>query len=292
LFPYFYFSDIIIGSFYMQIRDYSLPAGWYPREKDEVSAFLSEFDNKKRSSRAVIMPHAGWYYSGRTAALGAASLHTDAETVVILGGHLGEGDPPLFAMEDAVKTPFGFMPIDADLRSAIREEIGGVRDIYRDNTVEVLLPMAHYFFPKANLLWLRLPTEIKSFESGKILSQIAAKLSRKIAVCASTDLTHYGQNYGFSPQGYGRSALRWVREVNDAAFIKAVESGDSAEVLRRAEEDFSSCSAGAVLGAMGFAESEGLKKARLLAYATSADMSKEGDVPDSFVGYAAFAFDE
>jgi AmmeMemoRadiSam system protein B len=276
----------------MQIRDYSLPAGWYPRESAAVSAFLSEFDGVKHSSRAAIMPHAGWYYSGRTAALGAASLKQDAETVVIFGGHLGSGSPPLFAMEDAVKTPFGFMPIDTGLRSSLLEEIGGAEDRYRDNTVEVLLPMAHYFFPKANLLWMRLPAEIKSYESGKTLSRIAAKLNRKIAVCASTDLTHYGRNYGFSPHGSGKSALRWVREVNDAAFIKAVESGSSAEVLRRAEEDFSSCSAGAAIGAMGFAEAEGLKKARLLAYATSADVNEdENEIPDSFVGYAAFGFD-
>ena len=277
----------------MQIRDYSLPAGWYPREKGAISAFLSEFDTVKRSSRAAIMPHAGWYYSGTTAALAAASLKPQAETVVILGGHLGAGSPPLFAMEDAVKTPFGYMPIDADLRSAVLKEIGGAEDQYRDNTIEVILPMAQYFFPKASLLWLRLPADIKSFERGKILSQIAAKLNKKILVCGSTDLTHYGRNYGFSPQGYGEQALRWVREVNDAAFIKAVESGDSEEVLRRAEEDSSSCSVGAVLGAMGFAEAEGLQKARLLAYATSADVNEdEDDVPDSFVGYAAFAFEE
>ena len=275
----------------MQIRDYSLPAGWYPRDVAAVSAFLSEFDNVKRSSRAAIMPHAGWYYSGRTAALGAASLQRDAETVVILGGHLGAENPPLFAMEDAVKTPFGSMPIDAALRSALLKEIGGAKDGYRDNTVEVLLPMAHYFFPKANLLWLRLPASIESFESGKTISRIAAKLNRKIAVFGSTDLTHYGRNYGFSPQGGGEAALRWVRDVNDASFIKAVESGDGKEVLLRAEEDYSSCSVGAVLGAMGFAEAEGLKKARLLAYATSADVDKSV-VPDSFVGYAAFAFDE
>ena len=185
----------------MQIRDYSLPMGWYPRDGEAVSAFLSEFDTVKRSSRAAIMPHAGWYYSGRTAALGAASLQRDAETVVILGGHLGAENPPLFAMEDAVRTPFGSMPIDADLRSALSKEIGGAKDGYRDNTVEVLLPMAHYFFPKANLLWLRLPAALESFESGKTISRIAAKLNRKIAVFGSTDLTHYGRNYGFSPQG-------------------------------------------------------------------------------------------
>jgi AmmeMemoRadiSam system protein B len=275
----------------MQIRDYSLPAGWYPRENAAVSAFLSDFDTVKRPSRAVIMPHAGWYYSGRTAALGAASLQPEAETIVVLGGHLGPGSKPLFAMEDAVRTPFGSMPIDTGLRSAMWDEIDGAKDIYRDNTVEVLLPMAHYFFPKASLLWLRLPAEINSYKTGKTLSQIAAKLNRKINVIASTDLTHYGRNYGFTPQGTGEAALRWVREVNDAAFIKAMESGSGKEVLRRAEEDYSSCSAGAVLGAMGFAEAEDLKNARLLKYATSADIDKDAEIPDSFVGYAAFAFD-
>jgi AmmeMemoRadiSam system protein B len=275
----------------MQIRNYSLPLGWYPRESAEVSAFLSEFDNVKGACGAVIMPHAGWYYSGGTAALGAASLEREAQTVVILGGHLGSGSQPLFAMEDAVKTPFGSMLIDTALRSAMFSEIDGEQDIYRDNTVEVLLPMAHYFFPEAKLLWLRLPADKSSYETGKILSQTAAKLNRKIKVIASTDLTHYGPNYRFTPHGIGEAALRWVREVNDAAFIKAVESGSGEEVLRRAEKDQSSCSAGAVLGAMGFAEAQGFKKARLLEYATSADVNKEAEVPDSFVGYAAIAFD-
>jgi len=49
-------------------------------------------------------------------------------------------------------------------------------------------------------------------------------------------------------------------------------------------------SAGAVLGAMGFAEETGLGRARLLEYGTSADTQDDGEVPDSFVGYAAMAF--
>ena len=273
----------------MQIRDYSLPAGWYPREPKEVSSFLAEFDRPGHFSRAAVSPHAGWYYSGRIAARAVASLEPEAETVAVLGGHLPSGSPPLFAMEDAVRTPFGPMPIDGELRSLLLNELGGVEDRFRDNTVEVLLPMVRFFFPKAALLWLRLAADTASFEAGKTIAQTAAKLNRKINVLASTDLTHYGINYGFSPQGTGKAALRWVREVNDANFIKAVESGQSDEVLRRAERDSSACSAGAVLGAMGFAEEAGLGKARLLEYTTSADI-REAEIPDFFVGYAAFAF--
>jgi len=275
----------------MQIREYSLPAGWFPRDSASVSEFLTGFDARPGSSRAAIAPHAGWYYSGRTAACAVSSLQPDAKTVVVLGGHLASGSPPLFAMEDAAKTPFGPMPIDSQLRQKLYKELDGAPDRYRDNTIEVLLPMVRFFFPKAELLWLRLPAHISSFEAGKVISQATAKLNRKVNVLASTDLTHYGANYGFSPQGTGDTALRWMREVNDASFIKAVESGDSAETLHRAERDFSSCSVGAVLGAMGFAEAEGLGAARLLQYATSADV-QDGGVPDSFVGYAALAFGE
>jgi len=271
----------------MQIRDYSLPSGWYPREAAEASRFLSDFRQTGPFTRAAVAPHAGWYYSGRLAARAAACLQPETDTVVVIGGHLSDS-PPLFAMEDAVRTPFGPMPIDGQLRGALLESLDGREDRYRDNSVEVLLPIARYFFPQARLLWLRLSAQGASFEAGKVIAREAAKLKRKVNVLASTDLTHYGVNYGFSPHGTGKEALRWVREENDAAFIKAVEAGISGEVLRCAELDFSACSVGAVLGAMGFAEEQGLGGARLLQYATSADAG--GKIPDSFVGYAAMAY--
>ena len=282
----------------MRIRDYSLPSGWYPRDSSEISGkisrFISDFDRQGRVSRAAIAPHAGWYYCGRLAARSVSCLEADADTVTVIGGHLPAGAPALFAMEDAVRTPFDPMPVDDELRSVLIKELDGAEDRFQDNTVEVLLPMVRFFFPKARLLWLRLPAETASFKAGKILAKAAAGLNRKINVLASTDLTHYGRNYGFSPQGSGEKALKWVREINDFYFIKAVESGSCEDILFHAQKDHSACSAGAVLGAMGFAEEMGIPCARLLEYATSADTGDnagdEAVVPDSFVGYAAFSF--
>jgi len=277
----------------MQIREYSLPQGWYPRDPEEVRDAINGFLTGKEvtgKSRCTVSPHAGWYYSGRIACFAVSSLERDAETVAVIGGHLSAGSPVLFAEEDAVKTPLGAMEIDKELRAVLKKELDGEEDRYRDNTIEVLLPMIRFFFPKAMLLWIRLPAAIRSFEAGKLISQVSAKLHRKVNVLGSTDLTHYGRNYGFMPHGGGRQALRWVSEVNDANFIKAVESGDSNKVLLRAEKDYSSCSAGAVLGAMGFAAAEKLGGAKLLEYGTSVDAQGEDSVPDSFVGYAAMAF--
>jgi AmmeMemoRadiSam system protein B len=274
----------------MILREPCLPAGWYPRDRKAIGDFLSPFAEKTgaEGAAAVIAPHAGWYFSGKTAAVAVSALDRDAETVAIIGGHLPGGAPFLFAEEEGVKTPLGVMEIDRELAEDLKKELSGRDDRYQDNTVEVLLPMVHWFFPHARLLWARFPAEASAFGAGKLLAEKAKALGRRLAVAGSTDLTHYGRNYGFSPRGSGKEALEWVREVNDAAFIRAVLSGDPAEVLRRAEEDYSACSAGAVLGALGFAGPSAPPRAELLAYATSADVTEE-ESPDSFVGYGAFA---
>ena len=274
----------------MNLRKSSLSAGWYPRDAGAIERFLAPFAANRGGFRAAIAPHAGWFFSGRLAARAAACLDRDAETVAVLGGHLPAGAKPLFAFEDAADTPLGPLTMDAELREALRETLGGREDRYQDNTVEVLLPMVRFFFPGAMLLWLRLPADRSAFEAGRSLARTAKRLNRKTAALASTDLTHYGPPYGFTPRGTGAAALRWVREVNDAAFIRAVEQADPAGVLQQAEADRSCCSAGAVLGALGFAGEAAPGPVRLLEHALSADvLAGEGeDCPDSFVGYAAF----
>ncbi|AEF85122.1 protein of unknown function DUF52 [Treponema primitia ZAS-2] len=299
----------------MTLRKQRLQAGWYPFSASGVADFLGgiSLDGEHYpSAPAAVAPHAGWFYSGAIAARAVLSLDRDAETVAIIGGHLPAGMPPLIAQEDALETPLGELPVDREFALALGRALDCRGDRYTDNTVEVLLPMVHYFFPRAQALWLRLPAEAASLEAGREIARIAKKIGRRVAVLGSTDLTHYGENYEFSPRGKGEQALAWVRGVNDRRFIEAVLSGDPRAVLERAEEERSACSAGAVLGAIGFAGESGAPKGELLAYGTSADArgtlwlkpalqvargtslqvvdseASRIEVPDSFVGYGAF----
>jgi AmmeMemoRadiSam system protein B len=294
LYTVFYFHARIKR---MILRKPLLAGSWYPPAARETALFLDGVTEKAplrapggapKGAVAAAAPHAGWVFSGAIAAKAVSSLDPGADTVAVIGGHLPAGAPPLFAEEEGVATPLGTIMIDREFRDRLREELSGGADRYRDNTVEVLLPMVRYFFPRAALLWIRLPAEAASFEAGKRLARLGKELNRNLVVLASTDLTHYGYNYDFTPRGIGERALRWVKEVNDAAFIAAVQAGDPGETLRRAEEDRSACSAGAVLGALGFARAAEAAGAELLAYGTSADAA--GEVPDSFVGYAALGW--
>jgi AmmeMemoRadiSam system protein B len=281
-----------------------LPSGWYPHSAETIDRYLSGFlAERNGGARAVIAPHAGWFFSGKVAGKALSALCRDAGVVVIAGGHLPAGHPVLFAGEDAVCTPLGDIPIDRELRSLVKDEffhagLDCAIDNYTDNTVEVLLPAVRRFFPGASLLWLRIGADERALESGALIARAAASLGRNVVVAGSTDLTHYGPAYGFCPKGSGKAALDWVKTVNDRRFIEAVLSGCAEAVIERAWKECSACSAGAVLCAMGFAAetrvagTDGGAKSRLLEYTTSADIQEKlgggfGDDTDSFVGYAA-----
>lgn len=280
----------------MMLRRRNLPFGWYPEDAEGVRTIVASWTTQEPPSDgalAAIAPHAGWAFSGRLAARAIASLG-EAETIVVIGGHLLAQASPLTAFEDAYETPLGAAPADSDLRSALARELAlpengrlALRsDEVPDNTVEVQLPIIHARFPGSKLLWLRSPNGPNAMLIGKALSKVARALGRKIACIGSTDLTHYGPAYDFIPLGRGPAAEAWVREVNDKAFIDALLSMDAASVLARGSEDQSACSPGAAAAALSFALAEGASRAELLAYATSLDVRRD----ESFVGYAAIGF--
>lgn len=272
----------------MNVRAMGLPAGWYPRSAEEVAEVLRNCE--RGNARAALSPHAGWFFSGRLAGAALASLDAKSDTIVVAGGHLAASSPPLFAAEDAVAMPLGLFPIDVELRDALCAKLGGAEDRAVDNTVEVLLPAVRYFFPAARLVWLRLPPRLSALAAGAVITREAARLGRTAVVVGSTDLTHYGLHYDFTPKGTGDAALAWVKASNDRRFIDALLAGNAAAALNAALEHHAACSAGAALCAMGFA---GTAAPRLLDYTTSADVLRaagETGQCDSFVGYAAMCW--
>jgi MEMO1 family protein len=275
----------------MTIRRRSLPTGWYPGSaaavRDRVAAFAAECPPAPPGACAAMAPHAGWEFSGALAAAAIASLHRDAATVVVVGGHLGTRDGVYAAFEDAFETPLGAIAADAELRDEIGKRIALVEDRIPDNTVEVQLPLVAALLPGTRLVAFRAPPSARATELGAAVAAAAAAIGRRTVLVGSTDLTHYGPNYEFAPAGAGESAARWVREVNDRRFIEAVVALDGAEVVGRAVRERSACSAGAAAAAVAFAlATPGGAQARLLHYRTSRDVMPS----PSFVGYAAIVF--
>ena len=273
----------------MRVRPRMLPPGWYPGTKmsceAEIFAFIQGVKPLPADTKVYggMVPHAGWYFSGKLAArvfyLNAQAAQP--QVVCIFGGHLGGNSPPLLVTEDAWETPYGNVPLATEFYAPLKAKMTFKEEFPGDNTIEVNLPFAAHFFPKAKVLAIRSPQSAKALELGETVAQVAKDLNRSILFFGSADLSHYGPNYGWAPKGYGAAAVKWVKEVNDKRFMDAVLQLDAMGAVNAANQDQSSCSAGAPAAAIAGAQKMGATKALLVDYYTSYDVMPG----DSFVGY-------
>ncbi|MDH4247557.1 MAG: AmmeMemoRadiSam system protein B [Deltaproteobacteria bacterium] len=281
-------------------RSMAFGGSWYPADRNACERQIQEFWRQGNPAgpatgsplRLGIVPHAGWLFSGALAARVFRCLTPEPpDLVVVLGGHLRPGDPVVAMVEGAWETPFG----EFRLHRAFREELEGLpsllledeRQYFPDNSVELQLPFAKYQYPQAELLTLRVPPSRLALEVGRRLEAYLNRTGLKAVLVASTDLTHYGPNYHFEPQGRGLPGLRWVREENDPAFLAAVAGGDGEAILTMARERSNACSPGAVaaLNTVAQARNQGFHS---LGYTTSHDVMS-GD-KENFVGYMGGVF--
>ena len=281
----------------MSTRKRSLPRGWYPVDakgcKKEIQSFIEGWSTPRdipALGLGGIVPHAGWYFSGKLAARVFQTLKSkrDVDVVVLYGGHLGSENLPLVVTEETWETPLGDMKIHQDMVDALAKKLKTTKEnpSSGDNTVEIQLALLKYFFPSANLVAIRSPHSPRAIELGEQVAQIAQEKGLSIVAIGSTDLTHYGPNYGFVTKGIGPQAVEWVKKVNDRGFVAEALKMNAEALLKHAEENDSACSAGAAAAALTTCKALGAEKGTLLDYFTSYDV-----MPDtSFVGYAGIVY--
>jgi AmmeMemoRadiSam system protein B len=281
----------------MNRRQRILPRGWYPFDgkdcKRDIESYLEGWSPSQSLSMeglGGIVPHAGWYFSGKLAARVFHSLKSKrkVEVVVLYGGHLSSESLSKIVLEEGWETPFGDVEIHTGLAKKLMKTIDSKKESPSsgDNTIEVQLALVKYFFPEAKLLALRSPSSPKAQELGEAVAEIAKTEGISILAIGSTDLTHYGPNYGFLRKGIGPSAVDWVKKENDRGFIDCALRMDIEGLIKHAEENDSACSAGAAASAMATCKVLGAKKGVLVDYYTSYDIMPD----DSFVGYAGIVY--
>ncbi len=266
-----------------------LAGSWYPESETEVSELLGRWTDDIKvydEKYAAIVPHAGWFYSGRIAARVLKQLCYKKELLIIIGGHLHPGSSILAAYEEEIELPLKSVKNRIELLDKLRKEIRIKEDVYQDNTVEVVAAMISYFSPEAEILWLRAPADSQSVSLAEAVFKLMTTENINAAVIGSTDLTHYGSNYSFKPKGSGKDALQWVKEVNDAELINMLLEFDYKNAIEHAIKKKSACSIGAAIAAARFAELNGAERGILEEYATSYDITPA----ESFVGYAGILY--
>jgi len=267
---------------------------WYPASssecEQEINRFLEEGKTIKSPDRRLvggIVPHAGWYFSGRIACNVISRLKSKdpPDVIVVFGMHLHPNSPCYLMAEGAWETPFGEIQVEERLAAALIEKYSFSLEtpdrFSQDNTVELQLPFIKYFFEDTKIVAMGVPPRRSSLEIGKSVIGLAKELDLTAKVIGSTDLTHYGSNYGFTSKGRGQTAVDWVRSENDRRVIDAMLALEPQKVISEALASQNACCAGAAATAIEAAKNLGANQADEIAYATSYDKSPG----DSFVGY-------
>ncbi len=291
----------------MQTRKPIVAGQFYPGQHNSCVHEINECLDARMLSEplpetivAGIVPHAGWTFSGSLAGLVFSAIkqqHEKVHTFVMFGAAHGYfGRSPAVYDRDSWLTPLGEVFIDEDLADAILSAgraVSAPAEHAREHSIEVQVPFIQYLFPGAKMLPIIVPPEKQAIELGVCVGDVISKDENKKVVCiGSTDLTHYGPRYGFTPMGVSESALKWAVSVNDRKFIDLALRLEPESLLASAAENLNACGPGAAAAAIAAAKRLGKTKGTLLAHATSNDvmLQRMGTSSADSVGYAAIVF--
>ncbi len=273
---------MMTGQDYHNVRPSAIAGRWYTANPTHLTATLSAMlDNAPRievpgSIVGLVVPHAGYMYSGPVAARAFKQIKgMSFEYVVVVSPmHHPYPNALLSTSHDAYETPLGLIEVDHDTLEALNRHIP-ITPVSRDpeHALEIELPFLQ--------LVLTEPFRLVPLMIRKQTSQVCLDLGRAIVreiiprgstlLIASSDLSHY----------YADHVARQLDEV----MLAHIAAGDPEQVIRadQSGEAFA-CGRGAIATVLEAARQMGAAHIQIVGYATSADMNGEYH---RVVGYGA-----
>jgi hypothetical protein len=291
----------------MMIREPIVAGTFYPADaaacrRDAaalVEGLSSDDVTAGRTLTAGLVPHAGWVYSGRTAArvFRALAAGRSPAVVVLLGGvHRYLGREAAIFPSGRWETPIGGLEIDARLCERI---LGHTNIILEDphahdeeHSLEVQAPLVKHFFPQARIVPIMVPPGEHARSVGESVAGTIQAYKYDAVVVGTTDLTHYGPRYGLVGHGIGAAGHRWAKEENDTRMIALIREMAIDRIVPEALQHKNACSSGAVAATAAAAMKLGATEGILLDHTSSSEviLGRTAQPAEDSVGYAGFVF--
>jgi AmmeMemoRadiSam system protein B len=235
----------------------------------------------------LVSPHAGYSYSGPTAAYGFLAMADGGlpETVIVIGpNHHGLGEAIGVSFED-FETPVGMMRNDREVAETIglpEDELSHISE----HSMEVQLPFVQFFNDRIKQVCISMldqSLEASRFLGSKIVDAVR-QTGRNVTIVASSDFTHCGLNYGY-PVPKGKNAGEFARSRDMPVIEKLLDFDLEGAIAEKRKLGTTACGFGPIATMFHAGMELGAKQAKLLNYTTSYDVSPAS----SAVGYASIA---
>lgn len=234
----------------------------------------------------LVSPHAGYMYSGMTAAKAYTALAEDGIpkiAVIFAPAHYHPGAPFAVWTKGRWETPLGDLAVDEELASELVKAGNGFREDFEphlgwfgrgEHSIEVQLPFLKFVYGEKTPSIVPICvsshnlTELK--EAGEILSEAVSRLQWDVVVIASCDFTHY------EPHS--------VAEVHDREALNRIIALDSNGLWQTIKRYPSQSDVLVAIPMIEACKKLGAKKGELIVYSTSGNVT--GDLTE-VVGYGA-----
>ena len=181
-------------------RSPAVAGQFYPGRPDALRQTLRELVplcSAPQTAIGVMLPHAGYIYSGAIAGETFSRVRIPSRVVVIGPNHRGVGHPAAVFPAGSWTTPLGEAAIDAELARRLLTECPGLQAdtaAHRfEHSLEVQVPFLQFLNPDADIVpiclgHLPLPNLLAL---GKSLGRSLARSGEDVLLVASSDMTHY-----------------------------------------------------------------------------------------------------
>lgn len=196
-------------------RDYLTTGNWYPRAPEQLNAMLDNYFNNAKTKpipgkiTGIIGPHAGFIYSGQCSANAYRSLQNPAASghirrVILLGvSHSSGFYGAAVSTFDTNSTPLGKIPVDTDITKKLAREKHFKADngiMQREHSLENQLPFLQKTLGNQPYKIVPILFSFLEKKDFKPMARVIKKyMDENTLVVASTDLTHYGEPFGYAP---------------------------------------------------------------------------------------------
>jgi len=261
------------------VRQPAVSGMFYPSSpsklKDQITQFLEETKFREDYSplAGIIAPHAGYQYSGRTAAYAYNAIKKAYHTVIILSPSHREYFPGISIYNgDAYKTPLGTVPVNKLIRERIifnsRNIFEGADGHKNEHAVEVQIPFLQVVLHDFTIVPIVIGDQRRSF-IDELAFRLSDVMDENTIIVASSDLSHF-----FPKEAADNLDKRIEDRINNFDYEGLMKDLESSQC--------EACGGGAMVAMMKAADLLQTKKSKVLARTNSGDIT--GDYSE-VVGY-------
>lgn len=231
----------------ISIYDSDLSGSWYSSDSEKLKAEIAQISIQSEAKtstgakiEALILPHAGYIYSGKTAQKALRYLNQDYDTIIILGASHRMSlkrriSIPLF---DFYSTPLGKVGLNREkaeklLTSSIIFE-NNINALRNEHSVQIQIPLLQFnkIIGEEEKIIFLIAGELSPNEMKEAAKKIRKLMDDKTLLIVSSDFTHYGERFGYVPfeddlskkiKDLDMTAFSFIQKKDSHAFLDFVK---------------------------------------------------------------------